>query len=152
MRKKLWVLVILVIFLALIPLGIAQAKKPLMAMTEHDFVGSGGIAWQGTISGDIEGQITWFAPAEMWLTGQASHYDESWEIVDAQGNVLMRGTGYGSTTIRHGKNSIWRTNGIVTEAYGEYENWAGRHVHESGSFEWAAPGVPSHGISTFQVN
>ncbi|MHC4641930.1 MAG: hypothetical protein ACYS32_09820 [Planctomycetota bacterium] len=122
--------------------------------------------WVGTIYGDIGGTdglyIVWPGGGGMRFAGQTSHYsgDRAFEIWDMDpvlypddAVLLMVGdTSAGSTTVRHGKNSIWRTSGKVTEAYGEFEDWIGRRVYQEGHFTWAAPGVPLDGEGTFRVN
>lgn len=143
--------------------GANQAPKSapvLTGTTEYDFVGYLGVfdaegrllAWEGTISGDIEGIIQWWVPVPFATTGQVSHYDARLVVLDAAGELLLAGDEAGSTTVRHGKNSIWCTNGTVTDASEEFEDWLGRRVHEEGSFMWVAPGLPGHGDSTFRVN
>ena len=140
-------------------------KKPaptLKCTTEYNFVGLLGItdaqgrllAWEGPISGDINGVIKWWMDGStMVYTGQASHYVDRFEIWNTDTTVLLlAGDEAGSTTARHEKNSNWRTNGIVTEAYGEFEDWIGRHNHAEGHFTWAAPGLPEQGYGTFKIN
>jgi hypothetical protein len=136
------------------------AKKPASCTTEYDFVGHLGefdaegrlLAWKGTISGDIEGVIKWWM-GPMSATGQASHYEDRFEIWNAaETELLLAGDEAGTTTVRHGKNSNWRTNGTVTEAYGDFEDWLGRKNHAEGNFTWAAPGLPDHGWGTFRIN
>ena len=64
-----------------------------------------------------------------------SHYAGRWEIWNCDETALLLGVdSRGTITIRHGKNSIWRENGIVTEANGEFEIWIGYQVHEGGYF------------------
>jgi hypothetical protein len=161
MKKSILVLLILVLLLALIPIGMAQAKKPFRATTTHTFVGTvvdgRFIFWEGEITGDIEGTIRWWGdPGGLQVTGQASHYDMFLEIVkiDEFGNehVLLAGEDSGTTTARHGKNSNWRTNGIVTYADEDFASWLGRHVHQSGHFWWTAGGAPEAGTSIFRIN
>ncbi len=89
----------------------------------------------------------------MSTTGQASHYEDRFEIWNADETVLLiAGDEAGTTTARHGKNSNWRTNGTVTEAYGDFVGWLGRKNHAEGHFTWAGPGLPDHGTGTFRVN
>ncbi len=145
--------------------GAAQAKKPapsLTGTTEYIFVGLDGIVdaegrplvWEGPISGDIEGIIRWYAAGPMSATGQASHYVDRFEIWNvAETELLLAGDEAGTTTARHGKNSNWRTNGTVTEAYGEFEGWLGRKNHAEGHFTWVIPGIlPLEGVGTFRIN
>jgi hypothetical protein len=141
----------------------AHAKKPaptLTGTTEYDFVGHLGIfdaegrlfAWLGTISGDIEGVIQWWMVLPT-TTGQASHYDDRCLIFDAAGALLLAVDEVGTTTVCHGKNTVWRANGIVTEAYGEFEDWIGRQTHNSGDATWLIPGIlPLDGEGIFRVN
>ncbi len=143
----------------------ALAKKSapsLRCTTEYSFVGHLQVipddldaegrllAWEGTISGDIEGVIQWWM-GPMSLTGQASHYEDRFEIWNGT-VLLLAGDEAGTTTARHGKNSNWRTNGTVTEAYGEFADWDGRKNHAEGHFTWAAPGLPLEGWGTFRIN
>ena len=147
----------------------AQAKKPaptLTGTTDYDFVGYLGIfdakgrllCWKGTISGDIEGVIQWWMVVPTKKTGQASHYVERFEIwdinpVDPDAELLLAVDEEGTTTVRHGKNTVWRANGIVTEAYGEFEDWIGRQTHNSGDATWLIPGIlPLDGEGIFRVN
>ena len=112
--------------------------------------------WEGTISGDIDGYIIWPGGGGMRFAGQTSHYAGSFKIWDSDpvlnplAVLLLTGEGAGSTTVRHGRDSIWRTNGIVQG--GELEDWIGCRVHQDGHFTWAAPGVPEAGYGTFRVN
>ena len=159
MKRLIMVLAILVLILVLLPAGSAQAKKPLDGSTSYTFMGLSGILdgegrpliWEGPITGEIAGTIRWYAASEMHYTGQASHYDVVWEIVDAGDNVILAGEDSGSTTARHGKNSNWRTNGIVTVASDPYSEWLGRHVHMGGNFTWVMPGLPEQGTGYFFV-
>jgi hypothetical protein len=116
--------------------------------------------WKGIISGDIEAVVIWpGGPTPPKFVGQTSHYVGRFEIWDIDpvlnpddAVLLLTGEGAGSTTIRHGRDSIWRSNGIVTGASDEFADWIGRRVHQEGHFTWAAPGLPEHGTGTFQVN
>ena len=92
-------------------------------------------------------------------TGQVGHHAGGrfaiWDddpLQNEEADLLLAGTDEESTTVRHGKNSVWRGHGIVTEAHGEFADWNGRSMHEGGHFTWAAPGVPDHGEGTFRVN
>ena len=112
--------------------------------------------WEATISGDIEGYAVYPGGA-MRLAGGTSHYGGSFEIYDIDpanpdAVLLMAGEGHGSTTVRHGKNSNWRTSGTVTYAGPGFEEWIDRLVHQEGTFTWDPPGVPEAGSGTFRVN
>ena len=172
MKKLISIKSIPVLALALLlGLGTAladDAEKPapvLTGTTEYVFVGhlqtipddldeeGRLLVWEGTISGDIEGVIKWWMDPPTPPTGQANHYEDRFEIWNADETVLLlAGDEAGTTTARHGKNSNWRTNGTVTEAYGVFEGWLGRKNHAEGHFTWAAPGLPEHGYGTFRIN
>jgi hypothetical protein len=139
----------------------AKPAPTLAGVTAYDFVGHLGnfdgegrlLAWDGTISGDIEGVIQWWMAVPFKLTGQDSHWTLRWEIWNsAETELLLAGDEAGTTTVRHGKNSVWRGNGTVTEASQEFESWIGRQIHDGGNFTWAAPGLPDQGVGTFRVN
>jgi len=145
--------------------GSALEKKPAPTLTDtttYQFVGTLGIldaqgrllAWQGTVSGDIEGVIKWWMDiGSMSYTGQASHYVDRFEIWDAaEEELLLAGDEAGTTTARHGKNSNWRTNGTVTEAGPGFEDWLGRTEHAEGHFTWVAPGLPDQGYGTIRIH
>jgi len=141
-------------------------KKPaptLNCTTEYFFKGTEGIfdsegrllGWEGPINGDINGIIQWWMDIETKVnTGQASHYVDRFVIWNNDKTViLLAGNEAGTTTARLGKNSNWRTNGIVTDAALDYEDWIGCQNHAEGHFTWVIPGVlPEHGYGTFRVN
>ena len=151
MKKSIFLLLTLALILALVPAGMAKKPAPTLACT-IDYVWAGD-HWDGTISGDIVGVIEWppGSGPPMRFAGQTSHYGGAFEIY-VSGELVLAGEGAGSTTVRHGKNSNWRTNGIVTYAGPGFEDWIDRRVHQEGTFTWAAPGVPLDGSGTFRVN
>jgi len=176
MKKLISISTIAVLALALlVVLGTVladDAEKPapsLRCTTEYFFVAGLGITdaegrvlcWEGPISGDIEGVIQWWmflegpnAPS----TGQVGHHAGGrfviWDIDPVlypdDAVLLLAGDDEESTTVRHGKNSLWRGHGIVTD--GELADWIGRSMHEGGHFTWAEPGLPDHGTGTFRIN
>lgn len=157
MKRLIFLLSTLALILALVPAGMVQAKKPapkLACTIEYWWVGG----WIGIISGDINGVIVWPPGAEpMRFAGQTSHYEgrfQIWDIdpLDPDAVLLLAGEGAGSTTVRHGKNSVWRSSGTVTDAGPGLEDWIGRRVYQDGHFTWAAPGLPEHGTGTLRVN
>ena len=136
------------------------------------------LGWVGPISGDIEGVVRWWlisvaphpvtppnGPAqagqmlfrweiwdEEWISDMESWDGEAWDNWDNGERVLsLAGDENERTIIRHGKNSVWRANGIVTEASAKYEPYIGSRMHDGGNFTWAAPGVPDHGFGTLRI-
>jgi len=169
MKKLIFLLSTLALILALVPAGMTQAKKPAPKLDctidywwvrldpPKPFPGR----WEATISGDIEGYAVYPGGA-MRFAGQTSHYGGTFEIYDKDPKdpnppaavLLMAGEGHGSTTVRHGKNSNWRTSGTVTYAGPGFEDWMDRQVYQAGTFTWDEdePGVPEAGSGTFRVN
>ncbi len=159
MKKLIFLLSTLALILALVPAGMAKKPAPKLDCTidywwvrDNDpdpFPGH----WEATVSGDITGHAVYPGGA-MRPAGQTSHYGAAFEIYadDTLAVLLMAGDGHGSTTVRHGKNSNWRTSGTVTEAYGEYAEWEGRRVFQQGTFTWADDGAPEAGSGTLRIN
>jgi hypothetical protein len=140
-------------------------KKPapsLVCAIDYDFVGHLGefddegrlLVWIGGIHGDIEGVILWwFDLTGSRDTGVVKHYVAKWEIYDSEDNVLLVGDSTGTTATPPGKDGIWRGNGIVTEAYEEFEDWIGRKTYEGGNVTWVIPGLlPLGGEGIFGIN
>ena len=156
-----------------------NATPPLTCETEYFFVGAvidGTLfAWAGPVSGDVDGIIMWWltsvSPHPVRPPAQAGQMSFRWEIWDGEWTPDMEswdGTAWEDwyngervlslagdekerTIVRHGKNSVWRANGIVTEASAEYEDYVGSQAHDGGNFTWAAPGVPDHGFGTLRI-
>ncbi len=142
-------------------IGAQKTTPPLTCTTEYFFVGEvidgRFLGWVGPIGGDIEGVIKWWLlpespPPKSPPTGQVGHMLFRWEIWDeAEEVLLLAGDERERTIVRHGKNSVWRANGIVTEASREFEDYIGSQMHDGGNFTWAAPGVPEHGFGTLRI-
>lgn len=163
MKTLISLLLTLALILALVPAGIAQAKKPaptLACTITYDFVGHYGIfddeerllVWHGEIHEDIEGVILWWFVLEggptIPDTAHVSFYEARWEILDGD-DLLLAGDSSGTTAKPPGTDSIWRGNGIVTEAYGEFEDWNGRQTYEGGNVNWD---FPYSGEGIFRIN
>jgi len=146
--------------------GIPLAKKTassLQCTIEYVFVGHLGETdaegrlrvWDGTIHGDVEGQVVWWfypgggAPAP---TSDVRFYKARWEIWDGipgQSSLLLAGESSGTTAVPPGKDGIWRGNGMVTEAYGDFEDWKGRPMFEGGNVNFV---FPYSGEGIFRIN
>ena len=144
-----------------------NAAPPVNATTEYAFVGhleqfddeGRLLAWEGTISGDIEGVIRWWMVVPFSITGQVTHFEEKWEIWDGDEDdavLCLEGYNAGTTTNRPGKTGVWRSNGMVTKvgpACPELDEWLGGHMHESGEFSWIVQGeFPEKGTGIFRTN
>ena len=167
MKKSIFLLLTLALILALVPAGMAKKAAPsLTCTTEYDFFGHLGIvvdgrllAWVGPISGDIEGVIKWWLlpespPPDAPDSAQVGHMLFRWEIWDSDeddAELLLAGEERERTIVRHGKNSVWRANGTVTEAALVFEDYIGSQTHDGGNFTWAAPGLPDHGDGTLRI-
>ncbi len=163
MKKLSLVLAALVFTLALVPAGVAQAKKPLRSEIDYWFVGHLGIldaegrllVWEADISGYFTGTMKWWfvpegGPPNMPDTAHVAFYEARWEIFDSADNLVLAGDSAGTTAMPPNKDGIWRGNGIVTEApSGDFENLVGRHVYEGGNVNWD---FPFSGSGIFRVN
>jgi len=147
---------------------VVWAKKPapsLLGTIDYVFVGHLGtfdgagrlLVWEGTISGDIEGEILyWFylGPPNVPDTAHVSFYEARWEIWDGD-ELLMAGESAGTTALNlveprpPGKDGIWRGKGIVTEAYVNFADWIGRQTYEGGNVDWD---FPYSGSGIFRIN
>lgn len=154
----------LVLGTVLVDHDVAMAKKPapsLISTIDYVFVGHLGtfdaegrlLVWEGNIHGDIEGQILyWFVlgggPPNMPDQAHVLFYEARWEIWDG-GTLLLAGESAGTTATPLGKDGIWRGQGIVTEAYGDFEDWIGRQMYEGGNVNWT---FPYSGSGIFTIN
>ena len=160
--KRLGSLLVLTLLITLLPAGPTLAQSPLRAETSHVLVvppvfdGDHMLAWQGPISGDINGWIEWWIDTTTWTTfpeptnpAQASHYTMTTKIYDAPGGTLILETlEHGTTTTA---NWTWRANGVVLYADPIlFPGWEGRRVHESG--ETNTDVFPWTGTSDFRLN
>jgi hypothetical protein len=155
----------LVLGTVLVDHDVVSAKKPapsLTGTTEYAFAGHLGefdpegrlLVWRGTISGDIEGVILWWMVVPFKEVGQTTHFVARWEIWNLDETfLLLAGDEAGTTTVRHYKNSIWRANGTVTEAFGDFEDWMGYQIHDGGNVDWGvSPPVSAFGEGIFRIN
>jgi len=139
------------------------APKPapsLKCTITYNFVGHLGtfdaegrlLVWDGEIHGDIEGRILWWFVLDggppMPDTAHVSFYEARWEILDGD-DLLLAGDSSGTTARPPEKDGIWRGNGIVTEAYGEFADWNGRQTYEAGNVNWD---FPYSGSGIFRIN
>jgi len=69
--------------------------------------------------------------------------------------LLLEGEERERTIVRHGKNSVWRANGIVTYGnpdVGNLKDYIGSQMHDGGNFTWDPDtGLPEHGFGTLRI-
>ena len=140
--KKSIVLLALAVTLALVPVVLTQAKKPLYCEKWMDMYLDEPIC-RGPISGDIDG---WFViypldPPYEETTGQVTHYRSRWEIYtdDTMTTMFMSGTLKVVDIIR---KLEWQGQGVVEWVDDEFE--AGRYADYLGS-KWHAKGIYAPG-------
>ena len=117
----------------LVPAVSAQPNKPLRCETyfelNWDWVGFGGTSpytWIGTVSGDIEGDV-YITLIGATFPGITEHYEETWEIVTADGSIEIYHKGVWSF-----KTFKCKSNGYVTDATGDWAYLDGADVHMRG--------------------
>lgn len=145
--RRLIVLLVLAFTLVLVPAVSAQPMKPLRGEMELFFTGPANPLWTGTISGDINGDMYFYATGSKDV-GQVHHFWEVWNITTVGGDLI--GTDKGVVSWKNGK---YRMNGIVTEATGNWAYLEGHRVHMSGYITFDPDtGLPATAPGTFQVN
>jgi hypothetical protein len=114
--------------------------------------------WNGTISGDINGVMTFWATGPLppkdlghppdGFPFQVHFFTEYWEIIDEDGDMIA-GIDQGLTGYSNWKYSM---NGIVTYADGKYEGLIGHQVHMNGQIEWTTVFAVGVAIGPVQIN
>ncbi|MFX1368980.1 MAG: hypothetical protein ACFFAY_10305 [Promethearchaeota archaeon] len=98
--------------------------------------------WVGTISGDIDGTMIFWATGPIPSKDLGNPHDffwrvhfftEYWEITDADGDMIA-GIDKGNTVSSNWK---FRMNGEVTMATGKYADLVGHKVHMNGQITWS---------------
>jgi hypothetical protein len=112
--------------------------------------------WIGTISGDIDGTMTFWAtgpdpakdlghpPGFPW---QVHFFTERWIITTEEGTIV--GIDKGCTGY---SNWRFRMNGEVIEATGRYANLVGHKVHMDGQIEWEEVFVSGVAVGPVIIN
>ena len=140
--KRSIALLALAFTLALLPVGIALAKKPLYCDKYMDMylgAGDGDISSEGPITGDING---WFVvytldPPYEETTGQVTHYRLRWEIYtdNTRTTMFMSGTHQANS---NNKKLEWVAQGFVEYVDDTYDE--GRYADLEGCI-WHAKGI-----------
>lgn len=95
------------------------------------------LIWEGTITGDIEGDIYWWfvfpsgVEGSPFNVGSTAFYQARWEIW-TDDELIMAGESAGKTLFVGNQDGIWDGVGVVTEASGKYNTLKGRKIYESG--------------------
>jgi len=101
------------------------------------------LVWEGTISGDINGEMKWWfeipspVTAPIYPSGiEVLFYSARWEIW-SDNEMLLAGESAGKTLAPEGVfpgavDGIWDGHGVVTEAHGRFNPLKGRKVYETG--------------------
>jgi len=92
------------------------------------------VSWIGTI--DFEGypqyQIYFHGTAESEEKGKSYHFVETFEIMDGSALLLaVSDEGIEPGNLKT-ETPMYMSNGVVTEAYGDFAMWLGRKTHMSG--------------------
>ncbi|MHA2349576.1 MAG: hypothetical protein ACXADL_08095 [Candidatus Thorarchaeota archaeon] len=106
--------------------------------------------WQGTISGDINGEMVFWAvgPVPPKDVGKVHFFCEEWLIIDDEGDMIF-GIDKGVTTFA---NWGFRMNGEVTDATGKYADLVGHRVHMHGQIEWTEVLVSGVAVGPVLIN
>jgi hypothetical protein len=113
--------------------------------------------WNGTVSGDIDGTMLFWAtgpipPKDLGLPPdfpwRVHFFTERWVITDEEGDKIY-GVDQGVTG---SSNWLFRMNGVVTDATGKYEELVGHQVHMNGQIEWANVFVEGVAIGPIIIN
>jgi hypothetical protein len=155
LAKRLGVaLVALTFLIALVPTANAAQYRSTIVVSFNPavFVDPSNHIWKGTISGDIDGTMTFWAtgpipPKDLGnppdFPWRVHFFTEYWEIIDGDGDMIA-GIDKGCTCSSNWK---YRMNGEVTKATGKYANLVGHKVHMNGQIEWTPEKIFEEGVA-----
>jgi hypothetical protein len=132
-RKKSKLLMLTLALTSVLMTAVIVNAKPLYGEAALYFTGPANPVWSGTISGDINGLMFFYA-TEAKDVGQVHYFWEEWEILDFDGTLILSGIDNG---VFSNANSKGRMNGVVLDANEEYAHLIGHNVHMSGTVNWA---------------
>ena len=172
--KKMLLAAAALCLLAASPTPSSEGITPMLKMhTTYNFVfGSGfvsaaplpgrspgtvwGLAWQGTVQGDINGVIRWwveFTPPDGF--GSVGR----WELWDCEPSFPSPGCNFddpaqlimaGNDVFAYVTDVDWEGKGIVTYARGDYADWLGRRITDGGYVDFVG-GFPFYGEGPFVI-
>ena len=115
------------------------------------------LVWDGSIGGDFEGKINWWfinpspATSPAYKGGEVGYYKARWEIRVGD-NLALAGESAGKTVTPDQSDGMWDGHGIVTEAYGEFAQFKGHRVYETGPVVHGSdPPASLTGTGMFQI-
>ena len=115
------------------------------------------LTWEGTVQGDINGVIRWWAPfdpvTESFLgTGRFEIWDCAPEepiSCDYEDTSLLVMAGY--EAFAYVSDVDWKGKGIVTYAREDYAEWLGRRYADGGYVDFLPGGFPCCGEGWFTI-
>ena len=110
-RKKSKLLMLTLALTSVLMTAVIVNAKPLYGEIELYFMAPGPVhpeygppLWSGTITGDIDGEIFFYATG--WKdVGQVHFFEEVWLITDEYENMLLTGTDTGVFSFANSKNT-----------------------------------------------
>jgi hypothetical protein len=163
--KVLLILVIALLNLLAFAASADDEKEQLVGKIDYRFVGhleksdNQGrlLVWQGTIEGDLNGEIRWWferptpVPNVEYTGGAISFYSAYWEILK-DGKMVLAGQSAGKMVFPDNTDGIWDGNGVVTRADRDHRQFKGRKIAETGAVVTGSnPPVSFSGSGMFQV-
>jgi hypothetical protein len=143
----------------------AQVPKPgpnLIGILATDFTWTPPTFWNGTVEFEEEGTyaITFISYDPPRPFSQASPFYEDFFVYELgtdwtnPENVYLAGWNQGVVVYANNPPDpcTFVANGKIDEAYGPFEGWQGRNVHNSGTITWVDVGVPEGVLGTFKLN
>jgi hypothetical protein len=176
MRKRLFVALLLL--LLLIPLGAAQANKPLKFDSAYTFgpvsppppewfscEGGTQLAWIGTVQTTIDGAVVvgdvyycmhfanppWEDNEWNRFTGVTNHWSDAYFDIYIGETWVLRGEGGGTSTFPTPPSKFtarWRSTGVITYADGIFASWDDRPFNDGGYVVGIPPFMSGEGKLT----
>jgi hypothetical protein len=109
--------------------GIVSARIDYYFVGDREQVDSEGrrLVFEATVEGDVSGTMNWWfvdpapAPRVDYEGGYTDYYEARWEIRSNE-SLLLAGESVGKTFVLDGEEGIWDGHGVVTEAYGAFDD------------------------------
>ena len=115
------------------------------------------LVWEGTIRGDVTGEIKWWfvqpspVSGSTYTGGEVVFYLARWEI-RAGDELLLAGESAGKTVSPDGADGMWDGHGVVTETTGKFNALKGQRVSETGPVIMGSdPPMSISGTGMFQI-